>query len=303
MPVKDALKTLHIPFQTDAPMRLHTTFRVGGPADLLLLPRSERQISDALHLLHAYEVPTLVMGKGSNLLVRDGGFRGAVIKLAEDYAGVETSGSSITARAGTRLSALVSAALESGLVGLEFAAGNPGTVGGGVYMNAGAYGGELSDFVTSVRVLERDHVRNYTREQMEFSYRSSRLMRTGGTLLSATFALKRGDTDAARAQMREYNARRREKQPLELPSAGSTFKRPKGGYAGALIEQAGLKGTRIGGAEVSAKHAGFIVNTGGATARDVIALIEHVQSRVYKQCGVQLEPEVRIVGEDGPCTD
>ena len=281
-----------IPYLTDAPMRDYTTFRAGGPADLLISPKSAEQIRAVLQMCRQLEVPVTLLGNGRNVLVRDGGIRGAVLRLGSEFSQIQIEGSMVIAQAGAKLAAVVSAALNAGLVGMEFAGGIPGSVGGGIYMNAGAYGGELSQVLHSALVLTADlEMVQMPNEALSLSYRHSAL------ILEGRFCLEAGDTAAAREYLRELAARRREKQPLDLPSAGSTFKRPAGYYAGALIEAAGLKGFSIGGAQVSEKHAGFVVNRGGSAA-DILALIRHVQERVSAQSGIWLEPEVLILGED-----
>ncbi len=287
-----------IPYLTDAPMRDYTTFRAGGPADLLVSPKSAEQIRTVLQMCRQLEVPFALLGNGSNVLVRDGGIRGAVLRLGSEFSQIQIEGRMVVAQAGAKLAAVVSAALNAGLVGMEFAGGIPGSVGGGIYMNAGAYGGELSQVLHSALVLTADlEMVQMPSEALSLSYRHSALMENGALVLEGRFCLEPGDTAAAREYLRELAARRREKQPLDLPSAGSTFKRPAGHYAGALIESAGLKGFSIGGAQVSEKHAGFVVNRGGSAA-DILALIRHVQECVSAQSGIWLEPEVLILGED-----
>lgn len=287
-----------IPYLTDAPMRDYTTFRAGGPADLLISPKSAEQIRAVLQMCRQLEVPVTLLGNGSNVLVRDGGIRGAVLRLGSEFSQIQIEGRMVVAQAGAKLAAVVSAALSAGLVGMEFAGGIPGSVGGGIYMNAGAYGGELSQVLHSALVLTADlEMVQMPSEALSLSYRHSALMENGALVLEGHFCLEPGDTAAAREYLRELAARRREKQPLDLPSAGSTFKRPAGHYAGALIESAGLKGFSIGGAQVSEKHAGFVVNRGGSAA-DILALIRHVQECVSAQSGIWLEPEVLILGED-----
>ena len=280
------------------PMSRHTTFRVGGPADVLFLPESEEQLLQALSIAREAGVPCFVIGNGSNLVVKDGGIRGLVIALGEGMAAIARAGETLTAWAGASLARVSAYAQASGLSGLEFASGIPGTLGGGCAMNAGAYGGQLSDVLVDARVLLDGEVRTLTVEEMQMGYRTSLPLRQGGIVISARFALTPDDPEAIAARMRELNARRRDKQPLNYPSAGSTFKRPEGYFAGALIEQAGLKGRSVGGAQVSPKHAGFIVNTGGATAADILTLIGTVQDEVADRFGVRLETEVRILGED-----
>ena len=279
------------------PMSRHTTFRVGGPADVMFLPESAEQVVGAIEAAKAENIPVMVVGNGSNLLVLDGGIRGLVIALGEGFAAIARVGNTITAWAGASLKRVSAYAQASGLSGLEFAAGIPGTLGGGCAMNAGAYGGQLSDTLVDAEVYLGGEVRTLTNAQMEMGYRTTLPLRRGGVVLSARFALTPDDPEAIAARMRDLNARRREKQPLNYPSAGSTFKRPEGYFAGALIEQAGLKGRAVNGARVSEKHAGFIVRPGEATAADILELIRIVQAEVKAHSGVTLEPEVRIVGE------
>lgn len=280
------------------PMSRHTTFRVGGPADVMFLPESGEQVARALVAARDAGVSAYVIGNGSNLIVRDGGVRGLVIALGEGMSGVSRAGNVVTAQAGASLARVAAFAQTEGLSGLEFASGIPGTLGGGCAMNAGAYGGQLSDVLIDAQVLMNGEFRTLTRDEMDMGYRTTLPLRAGGVVLSARFELTPDDPEAIAARMRELNARRRDKQPLNYPSAGSTFKRPEGHFAGALIEGAGLKGRAVGGAQVSEKHAGFIVNTGGATASDILALIRIVQDEVKTRYGVELETEVRVIGED-----
>lgn len=282
----------------DEPMSRRTTFRVGGPADVLFLPESAGQVVRALDAARAAGVPAVVIGNGSNLLVRDKGIRGLVVALGEGFSEVRIDGETVEAQAGVSLAKLAAAAQSAGLSGLEFASGIPGSLGGGCAMNAGAYGGQLSDVLVDAQVLMDGEIRTLSNAEMQMGYRTTRPLREGGIVLSARFALKRDDPGAILARMKELNARRRDKQPLNFPSAGSTFKRPEGYFAGALIEGAGLKGRSVGGAQVSEKHAGFIINTGGATAADILALIGVVQDEVQARSGVRLETEVRILGEE-----
>ncbi|MEF9974942.1 MAG: UDP-N-acetylmuramate dehydrogenase [Clostridia bacterium] len=282
----------------EEPMSRHTTMRVGGPAQLLIVPRSAQQVCLALQAAGKLGIPAIVIGNGSNLIVRDGGVRGAVIALGESFSAIEAQdGHVLRAQAGARLAQIAAVALKKGLAGLEFASGIPGTVGGGVAMNAGAYGGEIKDVLARVTVLEAGKLCAYDNAQMDFGYRTSRVLRAGGVILDAEFRLHPDNAEAIGERMNQMNARRRDKQPLNFPSAGSTFKRPEGYFAGALIEEAGLKGLRVGGAQVSEKHAGFVVNTGGATAGEVLALIERVQAEVKRASGVALVCEVRVIGE------
>ena len=279
----------------------YTTLHVGGPADLLAHPSTPEELRLLLTEAHAAGVPVTVIGHGSNLVVRDGGVRGLVIRVCREMDGLEVSGDKIRVMAGTMMSVLAMAAANSHLGGLTFASGIPGTVGGGVYMNAGAYDGEMSQVVTLVEGFDLDGAPfRYTRPEMRFDHRSSRLMDERKVITQVTFQLPQGKRSELLAEMVELNKRRAEKQPLTIPSAGSTFKRPAGGYASQLIDECGLKGFRIGSAQVSEKHAGFLVNRGG-TAADFLALIAHVQKVVLDEKGIWLEPEVRIIGEDvGP---
>lgn len=279
------------------PMSRHTTFRVGGTADNLFFPENEGEIVELMTLAREAELPCMVIGNGSNIIVREGGIRGLVLALGERFGKIERSGTRIKAQAGALLSRVAFAAQEAGLSGLEFASGIPGTLGGGCAMNAGAYGGQLSDVLVSAEVILNGERKTLTLNEMEMGYRSTLPLREGGVVLSAEFELHPDAPEKILSRMRELNARRREKQPLNLPSAGSIFKRPEGNYAGSLIEQCGLKGLTVGGAQVSPKHAGFIVNVGGATADDIEALIEQIRRTVYEKTGILLEPEARILGE------
>ncbi|MBT9176636.1 MAG: UDP-N-acetylenolpyruvoylglucosamine reductase [Firmicutes bacterium] len=283
----------------DEPMNRHTSFRIGGPADALFVPRDTYELKRALKGAQELGIGVTFIGNGSNLLVRDGGIRGLVIKLSGTLDYVHVLGTSLRAGSGVLLSTLAHVAVEAGLAGLEFAAGIPGTLGGALNMNAGAYDGEMQDVVSAVRALtlagEEVELKG---EELGFGYRHSALKARTLVAVEATLSLVAGDRETSLARITELNRLRREKQPIALPSAGSVFKRPPGHFAGRLIEQAGLKGCRIGDAEVSTLHAGFIVNIGNATARDVLDLIFHVQSRVREQSGILLEPEVRVIGED-----
>jgi len=287
-----------IAVRPDAPMSEYTSFKTGGKADLLAEPGDPEQLRFLLHSLEQAHISYMLMGNGSNLLVTDAGIRGAVVRLGSRFSAISCEGNLLTAQAGVRLSALANAAHQNGLVGLEFAGGIPGAVGGAIYMNAGAYGGEIAGCLQSVQILDEALCpRELSARELDFSYRHSLFMERPYILLSGRFSLSRGDVSAAREIMRRYNEERRCKQPLEYPSAGSTFKRPCGCYAAVLIQQAGLKGCAIGGAQVSEKHAGFIINTGNASSADILALISLVRKRVFEHSGVALEPEVRIVGE------
>ena len=276
------------------PMSRHTTFRVGGPADVFFMPESAEQLTGAIEAAEAQNIPWMVVGNGSNLLVLDKGIRGLVIGLGEGFAAIAQVGNTLTAWAGASLARVSAYAQASGLSGLEFASGIPGTLGGGCAMNAGAYGGQLSDCLIDAEVYLDGRVQTLTNAEMAMGYRTTRPLREGGIVLSARFALTPDDPEAIAGRMRELNARRRDKQPLNYPSAGSTFKRPEGYFAGALIEQAGLKGRAVRGAQVSEKHAGFVINRGGATCEDVRELMRQVQQAVREKFGTELEPEVKL---------
>lgn len=282
----------------NAPMSQYTTFRVGGPADLLVEPDSEEALSAVLKACKEEGITPLVIGKGSNLLVPDEGLKGVVIHLGERF-GTMTAleDGKVEVKAGASMIKLCRFCLEQSLSGLEFAFGIPGTVGGAIYMNAGAYGGETGEWVCEVRHMDMDgNAGVWTAEEAGFSYRHSNYMGSGLIVTSAVFRLKSDKAEDIKARMDDYMTRRRTKQPLEYPSAGSTFKRPEGYFAGALIEQSGLKGASVGGAQVSEKHAGFVINKDNATAKDILNLMAHVRETVYNDHGVTLEPEVRILG-------
>ncbi len=279
------------------PMAGHTTFRIGGPADCFVQLEDEEQLRKVRRYLGLAGVPFFVLGNGSNLLVDDAGYRGVVLQIGQKMSDISVQGCHIIVKAGATLRQVAAAALEHGLAGFEFASGIPGTVGGGVVMNAGAYGGEMSQVVNQVRVVSKEgESMELDNDTMEFRYRGSVIRGSAFTVTEVTFRLEPGDREAIRAKMEELAARRREKQPLEYPSAGSTFKRPEGHFAGKLIMEAGFAGYRIGGAQVSEKHCGFVINTGDATARDVRALIEEIQARVKERFRVDLEPEIVFLG-------
>ncbi|OFK23875.1 UDP-N-acetylmuramate dehydrogenase [Olsenella sp. HMSC062G07] len=282
---------------TDEPMSRHTTFEVGGPADLFVTPDDVDELREAVEACKLANTAFFVLGCGSDLLVSDEGYRGVIIGCTDGLVNVTTDGERIVCQAGVPLREASEMACELGLTGLEFACGIPGSVGGACFMNAGAYDGCVADVLESVWCLLPDgSLRTFSADEMNMGYRKSRVRDEGLVVLSATFRLREGDQDRIRAKMDDFTRRREEKQPLELPSAGSTFKRPEGHFAGKLITDAGLKGFCVGGAGVSTKHAGFVVNNGGATAADVHAVIEHVQDEVERQFGVRLEPEVRFLG-------
>ncbi|MBQ8748248.1 MAG: UDP-N-acetylmuramate dehydrogenase [Oscillospiraceae bacterium] len=274
----------------------HTSFRIGGPAEVMAFPKSAEELAELLKKSALLDSKPIILGAGTNVLAPDAGVRGVVICLKDCLGGMERLDEThIKVSAGVTMSRAAVFAANAGLSGLEFAHGIPGTVGGGVYMNAGAYGGEICQVCTQVEVMDMaGNLRIFSREEMAFSYRHSRLEDEGGIVVSTVFALTPKPTEEIRAAMQDLMARRSASQPLELPSAGSAFKRPVGGYAAALIDSAGLKGHRIGNAAVSEKHAGFVVNLGGATAEDVKNLLFDVSERVFRESGIRLEPEVRI---------
>ncbi|MBO4902933.1 MAG: UDP-N-acetylmuramate dehydrogenase [Lachnospiraceae bacterium] len=281
------------------PMCLHTTFRVGGPADTVLVPEREEEAVALLRLFSDSGEPFFLLGNGSNLLVSDRGYRGTVILIDHNLSGIEKEGDRLIVQAGTLLSKAAAFALQEGLAGMEFASGIPGTLGGGVTMNAGAYGGEMKDIVESVRLFdcENGKIQTVVNTDMHFAYRHSLVKEGKYVVLSAVLKLHPDEPSAIRARMDELKEKRVSKQPLEYPSAGSTFKRPEGYFAGKLIEDAGLRGFSIGDAMVSEKHAGFVINKGNATAEEIIRLIRHIREEVHAMSGVWLEPEVCMLGE------
>ena len=280
------------------PMARHTTFRIGGPADYFVELGSIEQIRAAIQVCREENLPWFVLGRGSNLLVSDKGYRGVILSIYKDFQKTEIQGETVTVQAGVLLTTLSGKVLDASLTGLEFASGIPGTIGGAVVMNAGAYGGEMKDIVRKVTVLDQDgEVRTLTCGEMQFGYRTSLAKKKGYIVLGAELTLKQGEKEKIREEMQTLKAKRIEKQPLEFPSAGSTFKRPEGYFAGKLIMDAVLRGAAVGGAQVSEKHCGFVVNTGNATAADVRELMRQVQGKVQEQFGVHLEPEVRFLGE------
>ena len=280
-------------------MAKHTSFRIGGPADVLAQPGNEAELAALLKRAADHAVPVTLVGNGSNLLVRDKGIRGLVIKLSNLFSSITVAGNVLTFGSGISLAMASKKAASLSLSGLEFAVGIPGTIGGAVYMNAGAYDGEMAKVVTSVQVMDRQGQSSQLKaDELDFSYRHTALQNSGLIVTSVTGSLQPGEAESIKAKMDDFSQRRIAKQPLELPSAGSMFKRPPGYFAGTLIEQTGLKGYTVGGAQVSTKHAGFVVNVGGATAKDVLQLIRDVQERVLAAQGVQLEPEVLVLGEE-----
>lgn len=280
------------------PMSLHTTFRIGGPADLFVTPGSIQAVADSIRICKETQTPYAVIGNGSNLLVSDTGYRGVIIQIGRNLNQVSVNGEEIRAQAGAMLSVIAKTALSESLTGFEFASGIPGTLGGAAVMNAGAYGGEMKDVLTEVTVLTREgEIRTVPAGKLEMGYRTSLAAKNGWIILEAVLKFQKGDAEAIRGRMEELKMQRVTKQPLDLPSAGSTFKRPEGYFAGKLIMDAGLCGFTVGGAQISEKHCGFVVNKGGATAEDVRNLICAVQKKVQEDAGVKLEPEVKFLGE------
>ena len=293
--IKEELLQTGCPFLEEEPLSAHTSFKIGGPAPLFLQPDSVPKLKSALSVLQKYQTPYFLLGNGSNVLAADEGIDCPVINLAGDFLAIRQEGENLIAGAGALYIAVCRRAMEAGLDGLQFAYGIPGSVGGAVYMNAGAYGGETADALLQVTFLdENGDFRTEKKENLALSYRHSLFCEKNWIITEAVFRLRAGDRSEIKRQMEDILARRKAKQPLEYPSAGSTFKRPEGHFAGALIEQAGLKGVSVGGAQVSEKHAGFVINRGGATAKDVRALIERIQKQVLETSGVRLEPEIRF---------
>ncbi len=280
------------------PMKNHTTFKIGGPADVFIEAVSIDEIKDAVSFCKEKNIPYMIMGNGSNMLVGDKGIRGVVIQVSKHMNKVEIDGETVIAEAGILMSGLANALLKAELSGFETLSGIPGTLGGGIYMNAGAYGGELKDIVESVTYVDKNgDIKTAYPDELDFSYRHSMFETGEYVILSCVMKLKKGNYEEIKSAMQDYNKRRSDKQPLAMPSAGSTFKRPDGYFAGKLIQDCGLMGYSIGGAQVSEKHAGFVVNKGDATAEDVLSLIKYIQDTVKEKFGVRLEPEVRLIGE------
>ena len=293
----DTLNKRNITYVCDEPMSAHTTFKIGGAADILITVNNIDELQTALKAAEASDVPVMILGNGSNLLVSDDGIEGAVITLDGEFKEITVDGDVITSGAGAKLSRLCTVALEHGLSGLEFAYGIPGSVGGAMYMNAGAYGGEMKDVALSVTALTPDgDIREVPAEELALGYRTSIFKANGDIILFSKYKLHTGDKAAIKSRMDDVMERRKSKQPLEFPSAGSVFKRPEGAYAGTLIEQCGLKGRTVGGAQVSEKHAGFIINIGGATCDDVMDLVKLVQDTVKSETGYYLEREIIRTG-------
>ena len=284
--------------KTEEPMKNHTTFRVGGPAEFFVMPRTAEEVKKVIDLCRRESFPYYIIGNGSNLLVSDQGYRGVVLQIYKEMSYIEVEENVVVAQAGALLSAIANKALENGLTGFEFAAGIPGTLGGACVMHAGAYGGEMKDVLEEVTALtEEGEVLTIPKENLELGYRTSIIARKGYTVLEARIQLRGGEKEAIKSLMEELKDKRVSKQPLEYPSAGSTFKRPEGYFAGKLIQDAGLRGFSVGGAQVSEKHCGFMINRENATAADVAELMRQVSARVEEEFGVKLEPEVKRLGE------
>lgn len=296
--LKNYSASLNCVYRENEPMSAHTSFQIGGPADLFFEPASPETLQGLISACKKWEIPYFIIGNGSNLLVSDSGIEGVVIHIGSGISDTKLVGAlEIECGAGVKLSRLCSTALDNSLTGLEFAWGIPGTAGGAIYMNAGAYGSEMKNIVVSCTHITPDGVmETKTVDQLDFSYRHSVYSGTGDAVVSMRLKLEAGNPKDIRAAMDDLLSKRKEKQPLEFPSAGSTFKRPAGNFAGTLIEECGLKGYTVGGAQVSEKHAGFVVNVGGATCSDVRRLMEHVQSEVFLRTSIKLEPEVKIIG-------
>jgi UDP-N-acetylmuramate dehydrogenase len=283
----------------DEPMRSHTSFKVGGPADVFVSPVTELQIKDVLKLCHDSDCPVFIMGNGTNLVVRDKGIRGVVLKIYDNFNNISVDNNVITCEAGALLSTVSKAALKESLKGLEFASGIPGTVGGAIAMNAGAYNGEIKDVIHSADVIDNNFkIVTLDREGLELGYRTSIVSSNGYIVLRTRFKLEPGNYQVIKDRIDTLTRRRKERQPLHLPSAGSTFKRPEGHFAAKLIEDSGLKGRRVGDAVVSEMHSGFLVNMGDASAQDILSLIDIVKKEVYEKFNVLIEPEIKIVGEE-----
>jgi len=289
-------RDLGMKYSLNEPLNSHTSMKIGGACDILVQPDSEEALAQTAAVCKAEDVPFFVLGKGSNVLVSDEGYRGCVILLSREFSAVDVKGGEITAQAGASLKSVCMAALENELTGLEFAYGIPGSVGGALYMNAGAYGGEMKDVVKSCRYIDENGILCEMRaEDMQLSYRHSFFSGKRCVITSVTMELKKGDKTEIKAKMDDLMGRRKDKQPLEFPSCGSTFKRPEGYFAAALIEECGLKGYSVGGAQVSEKHSGFVINRGGASFEDVMAVVQHVKDTVKQQKGVDLECEMLIL--------
>lgn len=298
--LRDLFKDIYLAdeIEINSEMKNHINFKVGGPADILLKPKRAEQVVQSLEICKKNNIPYYVIGNGSNLLVKDGGIRGIVIKLT-DMNNIEVNGCFIKADCGVMLSDLSTKAFENSLTGCEFACGIPGSVGGAVFMNAGAYDGEIKDIIKEATVIDNEgNLVVMSKDELDLGYRSSKVMRENYVVVGAVFEFQKGNKDDIKEKVDELTRKREEKQPLEYPSAGSTFKRPEGYFAGKLIQDSGLKGYTLGGAAVSDKHSGFVINKENATAKDILDLIAYIQKEVKRQFGVELKTEVRIIGED-----
>lgn len=282
------------------PMAEHTSFKAGGRADLYVEPQNEEQLKEVLKLYNKESIKYMVLGNGSNVLVRDGGYRGVIVRIGDAFTSIKREGNKIICGCGALMSAVARFAAAEGLAGLEFASGIPGSIGGAVFMNAGAYGGEIVQVLSSAKIISKDGNRefNMTADELQMGYRHSLLHETGDVVIEAVFELQPADINEIKANIADFTERRNSKQPVNYPSAGSFFKRPEGYFAGKMIQDAGFKGLSVGGAQVSELHSGFIINKGNATASDILQLMEIVQAGVYDKYGVKLEPEVRIIGEE-----
>ncbi|MFW5996023.1 MAG: UDP-N-acetylmuramate dehydrogenase [Halanaerobiaceae bacterium] len=290
-----SIKNLQV--KEKVPLSSYTSFKVGGPAELFVIPKNINSLQKAVKIIDNHQLPSFILGKGSNVIASDSGYRGVIIYTAQ-LDSVNIEGNMITSETGITLNSLAAIAFEAGLSGLEFASGIPGTLGGALFMNAGAYGGEIKDLLETTEVINyRGEKKKLSKEKMNFSYRKSCLQKKPYIATRATLQLKQRNKEQIREKMKKLNQKRNQKQPLSWPSAGSAFKRPEGHYAGKLIEEAGMKGARVGGAQVSEKHAGFIINLGNATAADIKNLIIKVQNNVYKNSGVHLKPEPKFLGD------
>ena len=290
----------------DEPMSKHTTFKIGGPADCFVIPSTVEEAVKVIKIIHKYNMPFTMIGNGSNLLIKDGGYRGVVVKISStafsDFEILKEEKGYVYVRvgAGMLMGVLARKLADNSLAGFEFASGIPGSLGGAVFMNAGAYDGEIKNIIVSAEVIDKNgtEIKTIDAKDMELSYRHSIFHNTGDVIISAELKFKQGNKEEIEAKMAELGKRRNEKQPVNYPSAGSFFKRPEGYFAGKLVQDAGLKGYTVGGAQVSELHGGFVINIGGATASDIVAVMKHCQKEVYDKFGVNLEPEVRILGED-----
>ena len=297
--IYDYAKSIGCPSQRDVPMSKYTTFRIGGNASVMLTPTTDEQLASIIKKCKEDNIKPFIIGNGSNMLISDKGLDTVVINMCRQFPKIElVNGDTVVCDAGATMSKVCNFALENGLTGLEFAFGIPGSAGGAAYMNAGAYGGEMKDVLVECRHIDSDgNFGSLKGEELGLAYRTSAYEHNGYIITTLVMKLSKGNKDEIRAKMQELLQRRKDKQPLEYPSAGSTFKRPEGYFAGALIEECGLKGYSVGGAQVSEKHAGFVINKGSATAKDVLDLIKYIQDKVFREKGVMLEPEVRLIEE------